>query len=304
MSTTTRSALTTAAAPMLWGSTYLVTTELLPADRPLLTGTLRALPAGIALALVTRRRPAGVWWGRSLVLGTFNIGGFFALLFVAAYRLPGGVAATLGAIQPLIAAGLAVVVLGQPMRVRTSIAGALGVVGVSLLVLRGDAGLDPVGIVAGFAGATSMAAGVVLTKRWQPPVPLLAFTSWQLIAGGLVLAPIALVVEGPPPHLTTSNLLGYAWLASAGTALAYSLWFRGIARLPVARVSILGLLSPVVATLLGWVALDQALTAWQLLGASVVLFAVVLGQRSAAGAQVAAPRRALAPPEGALVVRL
>src|SRR5687768_1416325 len=77
---------TTGLAPAAWGLTYLVTTELLPADRPFLAGLLRALPAGLVLAALTRQRPSGQWWTKSLALGTLNIGGFFALLFVAAYH--------------------------------------------------------------------------------------------------------------------------------------------------------------------------------------------------------------------------
>ncbi len=98
----------TGLAPAAWGLTYIVTTELLPPGRPLLAATLRALPAGLALAAITRRRPTGSWWWKAAVLGVLNIGAFFVLLFVAAYRLPGGVAATLGSIQPLVAAGLAI----------------------------------------------------------------------------------------------------------------------------------------------------------------------------------------------------
>ena len=45
-------AATTALAPAAWGTTYLVTTELLPPGRPLLAGALRALPAGLVLAAV------------------------------------------------------------------------------------------------------------------------------------------------------------------------------------------------------------------------------------------------------------
>jgi probable blue pigment (indigoidine) exporter len=86
--------LVTAIAPSLWGTTYLVTTELLPAGRPLLAAVIRALPAGLLLVAITRRLPQGSWWWRAFVLGALNIGVFFALLFVAAYRLPGGVAAT------------------------------------------------------------------------------------------------------------------------------------------------------------------------------------------------------------------
>jgi probable blue pigment (indigoidine) exporter len=270
-------ALVTAAAPAAWGLTYLVTSEYLPPGRPLLTGVLRALPAGIMLAAVTRHRPSGRWWAKALVLGTLNIGAFFALLFVAAYRLPGGVAATLGAIQPLIVAGLAAAVLRERVRVATVAAAAGGLAGVALLVLRSDARLDPVGVLAGLAGATTMATGVILTRRWGQPVPLLAFTSWQLIAGGLVLLPVALAVEGRPPHLTAGNVAGYAWLATGGTAVAYALWFRGIARLPVSQVSLLGLLSPVVAAAAGWLRLHQTLTPAQLAGAACIVAAVAAG---------------------------
>ena len=199
----------TALAPAAWGTTYLVTTELLPAGRPLLAGALRAAPAGLVLAAVTKQRPVGAWWAKSLVLGTVNIGGFFALLFVAAYRLPGGVAATLGGVQPLIAAGLAAIVLRERLRPNVVIAGVLGIMGVALLVLRAGAQLDPVGVAAGLTGATSMASGVVLTKRWGRPVPLLTFTAWQLVAGGFLLLPFALAVEGLPAQMFGSNLVGY-----------------------------------------------------------------------------------------------
>ena len=271
----------TALAPMAWGTTYLVTTELLPAGRPLLAGCLRALPAGVALAAFTRARPIGAWWWKAGVLGVLNIGGFFALLFTAAYRLPGGVAATLGAVQPLLAAGLAAVVLHEPLRRATTTSGVLGVVGVSLLVLRAGAHLDLVGVAAALAATASMATGVVLTKKWRRPVGLLAFTSWQLIAGGLFLVPLVITFEGVPTSVTARNLAGYAWLASFGGAVAYSLWFRGIHILAVAQVSILGLLSPVVAAVGGWIVLNQRMNAMQLIGMAAILAAIVISQTAA-----------------------
>jgi probable blue pigment (indigoidine) exporter len=269
----------TALAPMAWGTTYVTTTELLPHDRPLLIGALRALPAGLLLLAVTRTLPRGDWWWRAGVLGVLNIGAFFALLFIAATRLEGGVAATLGAIQPLIAAALAAGVLGEPLRRRIVGAGLLGVAGVSMIVLQPGAHLDPVGVAAGLAGAGSMATGVTLTKKWHPDAPVLAFTAWQLVAGGTLLVVASGVVEGAPPALSTSNVAGFAWLAIVGTAVAYALWFRGIARLPIANVTLLALLSPVVAVTVGYVVLDQQLGALQLVGVVVVLGALWHGQR-------------------------
>ncbi|WP_079008227.1 EamA family transporter [Streptomyces sp. XY431] len=271
--------LLTALAPAIWGSTYLVTTELLPPGRPLLAGVLRALPAGLLLIALTRRLPSGSWWWRSLILGALNIGAFFALLFVAAYRLPGGVAATVGAVQPLIAAGLSAALLGDRLSLRTLLSGIAGVAGVSLLVLRAGAQLDALGIVAALGGAVVMATGVVLSKRWTSPAPLLATTGWQLTAGGLLLLPVAFLVEGPPPsHLTGANLLGYGYLSLIGAAVAYALWFRGIRALPPTSVTFLGLLSPVVATALGWLVLGQDLSPVQALGALIVLGSLVAAQ--------------------------
>ncbi|MBV9844510.1 MAG: EamA family transporter [Kutzneria sp.] len=269
----------TALAPAVWGTTYLVTTELLPPGRPLLAGVIRALPAGLLLVALTRRLPTGVWWWRALVLGTLNIGAFFALLFVAAYRLPGGVAATLGALQPFVVIGLAAGLLGERPSPRTTLAAAAGVAGVSLLVLRADARLDGIGVAAAIGGAVVMATGVVLSKRWPSPAPLLATTGWQLVAGGIVLLPVALVVEGTPPTtLSVANLAGYGYLAVIGCALAYVLWFRGIRVLSPTNVTFLGLLSPVVATAMGWLVLDQKLTLVQACGGAVTLAAVVAAQ--------------------------
>ena len=267
-----------AVAPVAWGTTYLVATELLPDGRPMLAAAMRALPAGLILLVAFRRLPRGAWWWRAFVLGTLNIGLFFALLFVAAYRLPGGVAATVGAVQPLAVSVLAWPLLGERLSRRKAVAGSLGVLGVGLLVLRGTAALDPLGLAAALAGTLSMASGVVLTKRWGRPAPLLVFTAWQLVAGGLFLAPLAYLLEGPPPGMNLANGAGFLYLGLIGTALAYALWFRGIGRLPASSVSFLGLLSPVVATALGFLVLGEALTPAQLLGASLVFAGVLLGQ--------------------------
>ncbi|WP_187414902.1 EamA family transporter [Nonomuraea sp. PA05] len=288
--------LLTALTPAIWGTTYLVTTELLPPGRPLLAAVIRALPAGLLLVAITRRLPQGIWWWRALMLGALNIGVFFALLFVGAYRLPGGVAATVGAVQPLLVALLSAGLLGERLTVRTLLAAAAGVAGVSLLVLRADARLDALGVAAALGGAAVMAVGVVLSKRWQSPAPLLATTGWQLVAGGLLLVPVALVVEGAPPAgLSGANVAGYAYLSLVGAALAYALWFRGLRVLPATKVTFLGLLSPVVATMLGWVVLGQELTVAQGFGAVIVLGALVVAQvqpsRRREAARVRPPRR-------------
>jgi probable blue pigment (indigoidine) exporter len=272
----------TALAPAVWGTTYLVTTQLLPAGHPLFAGLLRALPAGLLLLVVLRRLPQGVWWWRALVLGTLNIGLFFPLLFASAERLPGGVAATVGAIQPLLVIALALPLLGErPTMAKVGWALA-GVAGVALVVLGPDAALDPVGLLLGAGGALSMAAGVVLTRRWGRPdgVSSPVLVSWLLTAGGLVLLPTTFLVEGAPPAIDAPAAGGYLWLGAVGGLAAYLLWFRGLGSLPVASTALLGLLSPVVAAAMGWLVLGQALRPLQLAGFALALAAILGGQLS------------------------
>ncbi|MEQ5393937.1 EamA family transporter [Proteus sp. fly-1013] len=272
--------LLTALAPIVWGSTYIVTTEMLPANVPMTLAALRALPAGILLLIIMRQLPQGIWWLRVIILGILNFSLFWWLLFISAYRLPGGVAATVGAVQPLVVLFLSRWLL-QTRLSWLSISAALGgIFGVAILILTPNAALDPIGIIAGLGGAFSMATGTVLSRRWQPPVPPLTFTAWQLTAGGAVLLPFALFFEPALPSLTGINLLGLAYLTLIGGALTYIFWFRGLALLGPSSVASLGFLSPLSAVILGWALLGQQLTSLQILGMIVILISIWANQQS------------------------
>jgi probable blue pigment (indigoidine) exporter len=267
----------TALAPAVWGSTYVVTTELLPPDRPLLASLLRALPAGLALLAIRRALPPrGLRW-KSAALGVLNIGIFMPLLFLSAYRLPGGVAATLGAIGPVIVAGLAWALLQERLLPVRVVAGVTGAGGVALLVLGASARLDALGVAAGLLGTASMALGTVLTRRWVRDHHPLDVTAWQLTAGGLALIPVTLVGEGLPATVTVAHVTGWAYLGVVGGALAYALWFRGLSRLPAAAAAFLPLLSPLVAALLGLAVLGQNLALRQWAGFVIALGSMVAG---------------------------
>ncbi|MGD7732772.1 EamA family transporter [Propionibacteriaceae bacterium G57] len=243
----------TAMAPMVWGTTYVVTTHLLPEGHPMFAALMRTLPAGLLALLISRQLPRGSWWWKSLVLGTLNMGAFFPLLFIAAQRLPGGVAATLGAAQPLVVVALTVALLHERLSLWRLGCAVVGVFGVALVVLGPDTHLDPVGIAAGVAGAVSMGAGVVLTKKWGTPagVTPIARAGWQLTGGGLVLLVPTLLIDGVPPGIDGPAIAGYVWLGLVGGLLTYTLWFTGIARLPVTATALLALLSPLVAAVWG-----------------------------------------------------
>src|SRR6056297_1615175 len=276
----TRALFLTALAPAVWGSTYIVATQFLPGWSPLWVACLRALPAGLLLLLALRVLPTGVWWARVVILGALNFTVFWTCLFIAAYRLPGGVAAILGALQPIMVMALSHLLLGQRMRTRAALAALMGATGVGLLVGAPAAQLDTIGVIAGLAGAASMALGVVLTRAWQPPVSPLVFTSWQMTAGGALLLPAALLSGAMPGTLDASSMLGLLYLAVIGGALTYVLWFAGIARIGPSLASTLGLLSPLSAAILGYVFLGEALSGPQAIGACIVIASVWWSQRA------------------------
>lgn len=269
----------TALAPLIWGSTYLVTTEFLPPDVPLLSAAIRTLPVGLLMLLWLRQLPQSGWWGKIFLLGFLNIGVFQALLFVAAYRLPGGVAATVGAIQPLVVVVLSWAVLNARISAVSWIAALAGFSGVAMLVLGPAAKLDAIGVIAAAVGALAMACGTLLTKKWQPPVGALVLTSWQLSVGGMFLLPLALSVETLPTTISLTNILGYVWLGLIGTGLTYVFWLRGVMRMSASAVTGFSLLSPLSATVLGIVVLGQLLTLLQTLGMVLVLTGIWLGSK-------------------------
>ena len=274
--------LLTALAPAIWGTTYIVTSQFLPPDRPFIAALLRVLPAGIALLIWSRRFPQLGEWAKLIVTGILNTGAFQALLFIAAYRLPGGLAAVIGAIQPLLVMLLAWCVDRQRSPWLAVFSAIAGILGMAMLLLSPHTVLDPLGIGAAFLGAISMALGTWLSRRWALSLPIVALTGWQLAIGGVVLAPVALIVDPPLHQVTALQVAGYLWLCVAGAMLAYGLWFRGIGRLSPVAVSAMSLLSPVTAVVLGWIFLGQKIQGMALVGLIVVLASVLSIQRALA----------------------
>jgi probable blue pigment (indigoidine) exporter len=170
----------------------------------------------------------------------------------------------------------------RPARARVG-AALIGLVGVTLLVLRNPDGVTALGLAGAFGSVVVSALGFVLIKRWTPPVDMLTLVSWQLVVGGLALLPVALLVEGAPPAIDLGAALGYAWIAVVGTGLAYVCWFTGLRAMPAGAVSLIGLVNPVVGTTLGVVFAAEAFGWAQALGMALVLGGVLLGQRQRTG---------------------
>ncbi|MFD8911640.1 EamA family transporter [Streptomyces sp. NPDC059575] len=292
----------TAIAPVAWGTNYFVTHEFLPPDRPLYGAALRALPAGLVLLALSRKRPRGAWWWRSAVLGLLNVSVFFVLVYVAAQLLPTSVASTVMAVSPLTMMLIAWLLVGERPRGAHLAGAATSLAGVCLLLLTGAEAVSLPGVGASVAAMLVSSLGYILAKRWGAGVDVLASTAWQLTAGGLMLLPAAVVAEGPPPALSASAVLAFGYVALIATALACVAWFTGLRHLPAGTVGLVGLLNPVAGVLLGTVIAAEALTVRQWGGLLLVLAGVVLGRpsrtadrapKSRAAARLRAPKSRL-----------
>ncbi|MFD6362356.1 DMT family transporter [Streptomyces roseolus] len=268
----------TALAPVAWGSNYFVTREFLPVGHPLYGAAWRALPAGLVLLALCRRRPRGAWWGKAAVLGLLNVSVFFTLVYLSSQTLPTSLASTVMAASAPAMMLMAWLLVAERPRLPHLAGAGIGVVGVCLMLLTGTEAANATGVLASIAAMLAASCGHVLTKRWAAGADVLASTAWQLTVGGLLLLPAAVVVEGAPPALTAPAFLAFAYVALIATALAFTVWFAGLRHLPAGTVGLLGLLNPVTGVLLGTVVASETLTAQQMAGLALVLAGVVLGR--------------------------
>ncbi|WP_404961950.1 EamA family transporter [Streptomyces sp. 147326] len=294
-----RWSLITATAPVAWGTAYFVTREFLPAGHPLYGGVIRALPAGLLLLAAGRRLPSGSWWWRAPLLGVLNTGGFFALVYLAAQRLPTSVASTVMATAPLVMMLFAWALLAERPGLRHLAGAGVGVGGVCLMLLTPGAPLDLLGVLASAAAMGMASLGYVLAKRWGAGVDVLASTAWQLLGGGLLLLPLAVALEGAPPRLDGPALAGFGYVTVVATAVAFAAWFAGLRHLPAGTVGLLGLLNPVTGVLLGTAVSGESLGPLQLCGLALALTGVLLGRPAGPRPRPETPGRARAAASGA-----
>jgi probable blue pigment (indigoidine) exporter len=262
------------------GSNYWVTRHGLPADVPLYGALIRALPAGVLLLALRPRLPAGTWWWRSALLGVLNVGAFFALIYIAAQRLPTSVASMIMATSPIAMLALAWPLVGERPRARAVAGAGVGIAGAVLMLAGGGGAIDPLGVLASAAALTLATTGYLLGKRWGGGVDVLTLTAWQLLAGGGALAVAAVAIEGAPPAVDATAALGFAYVALVATALAFACWFAGLRHLQAGTVGLVGLLNPVTGVLLGTLLASEPLGARRLIGIALVFAGILSASAS------------------------
>jgi drug/metabolite transporter (DMT)-like permease len=288
-----------AAAATLWAVNGVVSKVMLSAGiSSLRLAQVRSTGAFVGLVLILLATAPGRLRVRPRELPYLAIFGICGLAFVqwfyflAIHRMAIGVALLIQYLAPLLVALWARFAFHEPVRRRIWTALALALLGLALIVdVRHGGALSSAGIVFASLAALTYALYILLAEHAvgdRDAVSLLAWgfgfatvfwaaiSPWWSFPGRRVGADVSLLGHLAGEHLPVWALM--AWMIVLGTIVPFFLIVSALRHLPAMRVGIIAMLEPVVATILAWAWLDEALTAAQLAGATVVLAAIVLAQ--------------------------
>lgn len=253
------------AAAVLWGTTGTAQAFAPAGAPPLAVGALRLLIGGAALLLIAMTRggfPRSARWPLWSTLFAAGSMAMYQVCFFAAVLRTGvavGTVVTIGSAPP-IGGILAALVNKERITARWMAATSFAVAGCALLVLRGsDLSVDLTGIFLALGAGTSYAVYALASKqllRQHPPEMAMAVV---FCLGGLMLAPL-LIGADLRWAAAGSGLATVLHLGLVATALAYTLFARGLKAIPVATAVTLSLAEPLTAGLLGLFLLGERLT--------------------------------------------
>jgi drug/metabolite transporter (DMT)-like permease len=259
---------------LVWSSSFIAAKVGLRHLTPLTFVALRLVGSGLVLALVMlvlRRSWAhlgGRRWFHCAVAGVLVNGIGLMPSHVGLTMVGAAPLALVQSLNPLLTAGLAVVLLGERLRPKQWLGLALGVAGVALVVgleaARSRARLN--GLLLGGFGVLGICSGTLYFGRFCRNVPLLPGATAQFLAAGGVSAICAVVFETPRADWTAATLAALAWSTVVVSLGGMALYFLMLARGTVARATANFYLIPGTAAVLAWALLGESLRATAIAG--------------------------------------
>ncbi len=212
--------------------------------------------------------------------------------FIAIARLPVSIALLFEYTAPVLVALWARFVFHEKVRARVWLALGLALSGLGLVSEAwGGQTLDGVGVAAAFASAVALAAYYLLGEHSTTTRDPLSTTFWAFVFATVFWALVQPWWSFPASAFAAStSLLGNlahlslplpvlaTWMVLLGTVAPFLLILSALHHLPATRVGLVSMLEPVLAGVVAWVWLGEALSGVQLTGAAVVLLGIVLAQ--------------------------
>ena len=268
---------------------------------PLEAVWMRVLGACLVMVAVTLRLrgPAAftrMWRERTvgrgvIVFGLVVVAACQGLYFIAASRLPVGIAILLEFTGPVLVVCYLRLIRRQHVRPAAFAGIGLAMVGLCCVVeIWTGTSLDALGLVCGLGSAAGNATYFVVLDRLTGTVDALSLTSGGMVVGALALTPLATPWAVPwhllahPVAIGTHRVEGWlvvAMLTLLSTVLAYVIGGMAVQRLSAPVAAGVSYVEPVSACVLAWVLLGQRLDAVQITGGVIVLFGAYIAQSAA-----------------------
>lgn len=204
----------------------------------------------------------------------------FSLIFAGQREMGAGLAAVLNATTPFWTILIANAVTSDEKLSLNKLAGVLlGIAGVAVMVGPGIVASlgGPVWAKFAMVGASlSYAVALVFARRFKTVPPAIVATG-QLTASTIIMIPLVLLWNGPSGLFAASTPVWAAVLALAliSTAFAYILYFGIIGSAGATNASLVTLLVPVSAILLGFAFLGERLELFEIAGMLLIGFGLV-----------------------------
>jgi drug/metabolite transporter (DMT)-like permease len=294
---------------VVWGSTYLAIRIGVKDLPPVLFAGSRFLIAGLLLATIvvlTGDRLPMRWrdWRIQGITGILLLMGGNAVVVWAEQFVESGPASVFIAAVPLWAAFFDAVVPGGTtvFTWRVAVGLALGFLGSALLagVTPGEIlSADFKGPIALTLASASWALGTVYSKRNKTEASPFAASAMQMIVGGTVIMALGFVLgEGPAWRFEVRSMLALTYLILFGSIVGYTAYAYALRYASATVVGTYAYVNPVVAVLLGWLVLHEAITLRIFAAMVLILGAVLMIQLGAKLAPVPGrvPERSLEQP--------
>jgi len=265
---------------LIWGSTCLAIAVAIETLPTLLAVSTRFVAAGAIMAAVVAR-PGGsmrvpVRAAASCVVIGCLLPGANAVLFFAEHDVPTGLASLIIASVPLWVMVLRLGVARERLPWQVLAGVGVGFAGVAVLA-QPSGGAKAYGIALCVLSAVMWATGSFLSSRLPLPADSFVATSFEMLAGGLILLPIGLATTHPHfSQFSGRSIFGFFYLVTFGSVIGYTAYVWLLDNAPLGKVATYAYVNPVVAIALGVIVLHESLTWTIALGAVLVLACVAV----------------------------
>jgi drug/metabolite transporter (DMT)-like permease len=276
-----------AAIYLIWGTTYLAVALALRSLPPFFLMGTRSIVGGLVLLLCVALRGGSLGslatWRSATVCGLFFFVGCHGVLAYAQQHAPSGLAAVLLATIPFWIVGLK---MALPRDERPPLATlallAPGLAGVGLIAWRqlaaNSQGVRLTDILLLLGASASWAVGTVLSKRHPGSASPVALSGMELLTGGGALLALSFTFGETSrldiANVAPSSLAGWVYLTFAGTVVGFAAYVWLLKQVSSTLVATYTFVNPIIAVLLGWLALGEQPSVWMIAGAALVIASV------------------------------